>query len=188
MWVQFKLKFFDFNRYKNGWRGRIHFITFCDSNENVIFMSKFSMEACPQMKYELVVQRKEGHNFSYHVPKRPTVEKKIDFGYSKVQRGTRYCWAWGQHSFETNKWTMFLETEASFPYCNWSTKMAGIIWLGSTSVQHVNNWQRLSRLPFLSLCKSRKFLETKTYSFISIEKKIICRKKFQKNLVEIWFA
>ena len=33
---------------------------------------------------------------------------------------------------------MFLETEASFPYCNWSTKMAGIIWLGSTSVQHVN--------------------------------------------------
>ena len=70
---------------------------------------------------------------------------------------------------------MFLETEASFPYCNWSTKMAGIIWLGSTSVQHVNNWQRLSRLPFLSLCKSRKFLETKTYSFISIKKKIICK-------------
>ena len=83
---------------------------------------------------------------------------------------------------------MFLETEASFPYCNWSTKMAGIIWLGSTSVQHVNNWQRLSRLPFLSLCKSRKFLETKTYSFISIKKKIICKKKIQKNLVEIWFA
>ena len=83
---------------------------------------------------------------------------------------------------------MFLETEASFPYCNWSTKMAGFIWLGSTSVQHVNNWQRLSRLPFLSLCKSRKFLETKTYSFISIKKKIICKKKIQKNLVEIWFA
>ena len=76
---------------------------------------------------------------------------------------------------------MFLETEASFPYCNWSTKMTGIIWLGSTSVQHVNNWQRLSRLPFLSLCKSRKFLETKTYSFISIKKKIICKKKF-KNI------
>jgi hypothetical protein len=32
---------------------------------------------------------------------------------------------------------MVLETEASFPYCNWSTKMAGIIWLGSTSVQHI---------------------------------------------------
>ena len=54
------------------------------------------------------------------------------------KRGTRYCWAWGQHSFETNKWTMLLETEAFFPYCNRSTKMAGIIWLGSTSVQHVN--------------------------------------------------
>ena len=75
---------------------------------------------------------------------------------------------------------MFLETEASFPYCYWSTKMAGIIWLGSTSVQHVNNWQRLSRLPFLSLCKSRKFLETKTYYFISIKKKIICNKKKSK--------
>ena len=81
---------------------------------------------------------------------------------------------------------MFLETEASFPYCNWSTKMAGIIWLGSTSVQHVNNWQRLSRLPFLSLSKSWKFLETKTYSFISIEKKIICKKNskiFGANMV-----
>ena len=43
------------------------------------------MEACPQMKYELVVQRKEGHNFSYHVPKRPKVEKKIDFWNSKVK-------------------------------------------------------------------------------------------------------
>ena len=62
---------------------------------------------------------------------------------------------------------------------NWSTKMAGIIWLGSTSVQHVNNWQKLSCLPFLSLCKSRKFLETKTKSFISIKKKIICTKKFK---------
>ena len=32
--------------------------------ENFIFMSKFSMEACPQKKYELVVQRKEGPIFS----------------------------------------------------------------------------------------------------------------------------
>ena len=83
---------------------------------------------------------------------------------------------------------MFLETESSFPYCNWSTKMAWIIWLGSTSVQHVNNWQRLSRLPFLSLCKSMKFLEIKTYSFISIKKKIICKTKIPKKLAEIWFA
>ena len=76
---------------------------------------------------------------------------------------------------------MFVETEASFPYCNWSTKMAVIIWLGSTSVQLVNNWQRIGRLPFLSFCKSRKFIETKTYSFISIKKKIICKKNF-KNI------
>jgi len=66
--------------------------------------------------------------------------------------------------------------------------MVWIIWLGSTSVQHVNNWQRLSRLLFLSLCKSRKFLEIKTYSFVSIEKKIIHEKKSQTNLVELWFA
>ena len=40
----------------------------CDLNETFIFMSKFSMEACPHMKYGLVVQRKEGHIFS---PTRP---------------------------------------------------------------------------------------------------------------------
>ena len=97
-------------------------------------------------------------------------------------RGTRYCWAWGHRRFETNKWAMFLETEASIPYCNWSTKMAGIIWFGSKSVQDVNNWQRLSHLPFLSLCKSRKFLETKTYSFICIEKTNICKKNDLKNI------
>ena len=36
----------------------------------MIFISIFSMEACPQMKYELVVQRKEGHICSYHVQKK----------------------------------------------------------------------------------------------------------------------
>ena len=41
--------------------GRIIFLTFCDLNKTFIFMSQFSMKACPQMKYELVVQRKEGH-------------------------------------------------------------------------------------------------------------------------------
>ena len=29
---------------------------------------------------------------------------------------------------------MFLETEGSFPHCNWSIKMAKIIGFGSTSV------------------------------------------------------
>ena len=63
--------------------------------------------------------------------------------------------------------------------------MAGIIWLGS-SVQHVNNCQRISCLPFLISCKSRIFLETKTYFFISIKKKSICKKKskiFGANMV-----
>ena len=41
---------------------------------------------------------------------------------------------------------MFLETEATFLYCNWAIKMARIIGFGSTSV--VNSWQRLGRLPF----------------------------------------
>ena len=98
---------------------------------------------------------------------------------------------------------MFVETEASFPYCNWSTKMAVIMWRGSTSVQLVNNWQMIGRLPFLSFCKSRKFIETKTYSFISIKKKIICKKnnnnswskyglhkylsQAQQHLATLWF-
>ena len=30
--------------------------------------------------------------------------------------------------------TMFLETDVAFPYCNWSIKMAIIIWLDSISV------------------------------------------------------
>ena len=36
-------------------------------------------------KYELVFQRQEGNIFLYHFPKRPTVLKKIDFWYFKVQ-------------------------------------------------------------------------------------------------------
>ena len=51
---------------------------------------------------------------------------------------------------ETNKLTSkFLETEAAFPYCNWSIKMARIIWFGSRSVDigpaYVNNWKRLGK-------------------------------------------
>ena len=41
---------------------------------------------------------------------------------------------------------MFLETEATFLYCNWSIEMARTIWFGSTSVVH--SWQRLGRLHF----------------------------------------
>ena len=47
-------------------------------------MSKFSMKAILEINYELVFQRKEGHIFSYHVPKRPKVLKKIDFWHFKV--------------------------------------------------------------------------------------------------------
>ena len=54
---------------KNGWRGRNTFFEFCDLNETLIFMSKFSMEGFLEIYYELVFQRKEGHIFSYHVPK-----------------------------------------------------------------------------------------------------------------------
>ena len=58
---------------------------FCDWNETLIFKSKFSQEAFLEINYELVFQRKEGHIFSYHVPKRPKVLKKTDFSYFKVQ-------------------------------------------------------------------------------------------------------
>ena len=49
----------------NAGEGNI-FFWFCDSNQ--IFISKFSMEPCPPMSYELVVHRKEGHIFLYHIP------------------------------------------------------------------------------------------------------------------------
>ena len=52
---------------------------FCDSHETFIIMAKFSMDDCPQMRYELFVQKKEGHILSYHGPKRPKALKKINF-------------------------------------------------------------------------------------------------------------
>ena len=48
-------------------------------------MSKFSMKAFLEINYELDFQRKEGHIFSWHVPKRPQVLKKIYFWYFKAQ-------------------------------------------------------------------------------------------------------
>ena len=67
VWVPLKFKYILFN----AWRGRIHLFTFCDLNETFICMSKFSMEAWPQMKFKVLVQRKERHIFSYYVPKKP---------------------------------------------------------------------------------------------------------------------
>ena len=107
------------------------------------------------------------------------------------KRGTRYCWAWGKHNFETNKWNMFLETEASFHYCNWSIKMARIIWSVSTSVDiypaYVNNWQRLGRLPFWVYVEAGNFVKQKTYSLVRIKKKNICKETFWNLLVLVWF-
>ena len=59
--------------------GRNTFWGFCDSNEILIFMSKFRLEAFLEIIYGLVFQRKEGHTFSYNAPKRPKDLKKIDF-------------------------------------------------------------------------------------------------------------
>ena len=68
-------------------------------------MAKFSMKACLKMSYELVFQRKEGHIFSYHVPKQLNVLKKVYFWYFKVQVSkwtlTKNFKFWG--FFETNR-------------------------------------------------------------------------------------
>ena len=37
------------------------------------------------MMYELVVQRKDGHIFAYHVPKRPTTSRKLTFDIPKFK-------------------------------------------------------------------------------------------------------
>ena len=81
------------------------FFTFCDLNETLIFMSKFRMEACPQMKYELVVQRKEEY-ITCPKTKIPKVEKKIDFLYSKVNISKR-------SQTENFQWLGVFETNVS---------------------------------------------------------------------------
>ena len=43
------------------------------------------MEDCPQMKYELIVQRKEGYIFSYHVPKNQKLRRKLTFDIPKFK-------------------------------------------------------------------------------------------------------
>ena len=55
------------------------------------------MEACPQMKYEFVVQRKEEHNFSYHVSKRPKkFKRKMTFEIPKFKLLNRLEQVWRQ--------------------------------------------------------------------------------------------
>ena len=89
MWVPSNLTYLVLNHQQNGWRGRTTFFRLCDQNETLIFMAKFSMKPCLQMSYELVFQRKEGHIFSYHVPKQLNVLKKVYFQYFKVQVSKR---------------------------------------------------------------------------------------------------
>ena len=43
--------------------GKKHLFGFCDSNETLFYMSKFSMEAFLEINYELIFQRKEGNIF-----------------------------------------------------------------------------------------------------------------------------
>ena len=90
---------------------------------------------------------------------------------------------------------MFLETEAAFHNCSWPIKMARIIWFCSTRVDIGPSKCKKKKLAqvrlssFYSLCKSRKFLKTKTYSFVFIKKKIsTTTKNFKKNQVQIFFA
>ena len=57
-----------------------HIIThFILSQIRKLCMYKLRMEACPQIKFELVVQKKERHIFSHPVPRRPKAYKRINF-------------------------------------------------------------------------------------------------------------
>ena len=98
----------------------------------------------------------------------------------------RYCWAWRKHSLKTNKWTMFLEAEVAFPYCNWSVKMSRNIWFGSTYRSSISKqMEEVMSSSFMSLSKRNK---QKTFSFISIKNINIYQKKIFKKLEQVWFA
>ena len=70
-------------------------ILYCVLKKTLIFISKFNMEACLQMSYALVVQRKEGHILLYHVPERPKKIylkqiSKFKFQY-RLKQKTNFC-------------------------------------------------------------------------------------------------
>ena len=68
--------------------GENYFFTFWDLNETFIFMSKFSVEACPQIKFELVVQRKEENNdnFFHNMSRKDQkLKRKLTFDISKFK-------------------------------------------------------------------------------------------------------
>ena len=79
------------------WR-KIFIYRLYDSNETSIYVSKYRVEAYPQVK------GKEGHSLSYHVLKVPIVLQNIDFWFFKVtfskrtQLKKKYFWEF----YETN--------------------------------------------------------------------------------------
>ena len=101
-------------------------------------------------------------------------------------KGNKVLLSLHKHIFKTNKLTMFLQTEAAFPYCNWSIKKARIIWFGSTSVDigpaNVNNWKRLGWLPFWVYVKFGNSLKQKYILYLASKRKINAR----KYLTKIW--
>ena len=80
---------------------------------------------------------------------------------------------------------MFLETEATFPYYNWSIKMARIIGFCSTSV--VNSSQRIGCLPFWVYVKVEYSFEQKHILKLASKRKISAKKN-QKRLPQVWLA
>ena len=65
-WVLFKIIHFVQIHSKMVEGGETNFILFCNLNETLIYISKYRMEACPKMSYDLVFQSKQGPLFSYH--------------------------------------------------------------------------------------------------------------------------
>ena len=89
------------------------------------------------------------------------------YGWSAIQ-GTQFysCWkgnrvllSLGQRQFWNKQINYVFKTGATFPYCNWSIKMATIIGFGSTSV--LNSWHRLGRLPFWVYVKEGYYFKQK---------------------------
>ena len=105
MWVQFKLKHFVLNHEKNWQRGRNTFLGFCDSNETLIFMSKFSMKAFLKNIMNLFSKERKCTSFHSMSQKDQKFWRKLTFDISKfkfqngLEKKTSKCWAF----FQTNR-------------------------------------------------------------------------------------
>ena len=73
------------NHKKNGWRERIKFFTLCVLIQIFIVMSKFSVEACPQVQYWLVFNKMK--DTSYHImsQKDQKLKRKFVFDIPKLK-------------------------------------------------------------------------------------------------------